>query len=292
MKNGLLIVSFALLLASCGSKGAGQLDKKMEGEFINVMVYHARPTILDGDLAKAAPQADAYWKIVSRWMPGTPQDFDFRSGLAWIYCKWGLYKEAGIILGGDSQMGDAAKNNETLWIYVSLLNGDPPEKSRQLIAAYPDPKFLLFSRKALLAIADGNLSPAIAEDAAFRMDEDETKIFQSISFLNKLLIKNKDGAEYIKGMEPINEAALNLFLSGKDWGAYLSSLKAGEPNFLQTILFDDMTAIMGENADLYAIVQNDQKRAFWLSKLNDIKGVLKERNDNRLTWIEFLIEKK
>jgi hypothetical protein len=52
-----------------------------------------------------------------------------------------------------------------------------------------------------------------------------------------------------------------------------------------------MIAIIGANAEMYTMEKNSEKRGYWLSKLKDVKKVLEETHDNRVSWVDFLLAK-
>jgi hypothetical protein len=292
MNRGFIIITIVLLLVACSRKESPQVNKDVAIEFINVVVHNAKPTIVAAELTNLAPNIEAYQEVVVRNSPGTPPSFDLRLALARAYYRWGMYQEAGTVIGGIGEGFKGKGERQQLMIFISLLNGHSGESSWKAIGVSEKNRSLLLSNKSLNAVGTGDMRPAIAElGNAINANRDWREVFENISFVDRMIIAKHASSQYGESMGQINESALKIFLSGSgaDWNEYVKSLKKGEPAFMQTILFEDMMAIMSETAEIYAIDGEGSRSASWLSKLQSVVDILSEKPNNESAWVSYLL---
>jgi hypothetical protein len=258
---------------------------------INVVVHNSKPTFSDAEITNLAPRIEDYQEIVVRNSPGTPPSFDLRLGLAQAYYRWGMYRQAAIVLGDISEGYKGKGEGQQLAIFISMLNGHTGGSSWKTIGTSGSNKSL-FSDEALDALDTGDMRAAISElGDAIKANSDWRTVFENISFVDRMVIAKHAESKYGESMCLINESALKLFLSGSgtEWNKYLKALKQREPVFMQTILFKDMMAIISETAEIYRSDGDEPKSASWRSKLQDVANVLSEESNNELAWVTYLL---
>jgi hypothetical protein len=292
VKINFFTIILGLALTSCGRADTSGLDNKAKKEFIDMLVYQGMPTMTDKDLAETLPRLESYRDALVRSMPGAPKDYNIRLALAWAYCKWDMYSKT-LMLLNDPERGPRLGNARgSPLIYISLMTSETSANTRDIINQYPESKIALFSKSALLDLADRNLSPAYAEiEKAFKQNEDVRLIFQSVAFLDKLLLRQGGRVDQVSNFGRINDAVLLVFLAGNDWNYYSQHFRKREMSINQIILLDDMIAITASNAQAYANNGDEGKRNFWLSRLKSERELLQEAHDNRLAWVDFLLAK-
>ena len=292
MNPRVLFLVLAVGLSSCSPAEKSALDQRAEREFINVLVYHARPSIVGNDLASISPMLDANRAAIIRWIPGAPEDYNVRVALAWIYCKWDLYKEAGTINGDGALRRVPEDSVASLSIYIVLMTVSAPEECQKILDAHGSQRIALFGRDTLSKLARNQAELGIQEiKNAYGNRVDSRLIFQSVAFLDKVIATKKSQVDATKGYEEMNRLTLRVFLSGNSWEMYIEKFRRHEATFDQNILYEDMMSIIGENAAYYNANGDRINRDYWLSKLRDVEAVLRQSHDNRVEWIKFLIAK-
>jgi hypothetical protein len=281
--------AFLTLTACTGRHSA--VDKKVALELVSVLHYGAEPKLSPGDIEVGGARLEDYGPIVAKSIY-LDADFEIRSMVADRYLVWARPHDSWAVLQPSLAKPKIDHFKVDLNVACAAILGS--KEMAELSAARPkgDPSPLILMA-AIGELAAGRSGPAVSGlleinplgAHGIKSLEFERRWLWYTSFTVRAAAAHGGSKDERIQDVRLAEVALECFLEGETWEAYLQTRSVRKESRLQTLCIEDAVWDVAGAAFICRENGNELAAAGWEKRLADWEELLTKEKSREADWV-------